>query len=277
MGGGGGYPADALMTIETNPEVLAICYAQGWCANEKYMTYSEAAAVTSIGTVFYNNTSITHFEEFEYFTSVTSIPANGFRGCTNLEVLVIPLNVTSIGNDAFRDNGIKRFICKADNTTWGNQYTFTHNVIEYFYSNSKNTNFSILGTSNSYRSALTSLTKLELGPNVIDVGGFDEAISLTDVTIAEGAKNFKDNCFRRCTALTSIVLPSTTTTMTHGVFNNCGSNLTSVTILATTPPTGISNYTFQNDGNVTIYVPSESVNSYKSSWAQYSSRIQAIP
>lgn len=277
MGGGGGYPADAIMTIETNPEVLAICYAQGWCANDKYMTASEAAAVTSIGTVFYNNKNILHFEEFEYFTGVTSVPANGFRGCTNLLTLTIPVNVTSIGNDAIGDNGIKRLVVKATNTTWGNAYTFTNNVIEYFYSNSQNTTISIFGTASGYRSAFIYLTTLELGPNVRSVQGFDAAANLTTVNISEGVTEFKDNCFRYCTSLVSVTLPSTTSVMTHGVFNNCGANLTSVTILATTPPTGISQYTFQNDTNVTIYVPTDSVSAYKSSWARYASFIQAIP
>lgn len=275
---GGGSADEIIMTSTSNPEVMAVCYAQGWCANAKYMTASEAAAVTDIGTVFYNKNNITHFEELEFFTGITAIAASGFRGCTNLESLVIPVNVTSIGNDAMRDNGVKRLWVKANNTSWGNNYTFTHNVIEYFYSNSSNTVISIFGTSNANRSAFIYLKTLELGPNVRTVQGFDEATQLTTVNIAEGATTFKDNCFRKCTSLASIVLPSTTTTMIHGVFNNCGNALNSVTILATTPPGGsISQYMFQNDPNVVVYVPSESVNAYKSSWAIYASLIQAIP
>ena len=268
MGGGGGYPADAIMTIDTNPEVLAICYAQGWCTNDKYMTASEAAAVTSIGTVFYGNKNIKHFEEFEYFTSVTSIANNGFRGCTNLTILKVPTSVTTFGYDAFRNSGIIEMYVYGNVSSWGNTYTFLEMKMEKLYSNSQLTTPS---------NQPVSLTQLELGSNVRTIGGFS-GTSLTTVNIAEGVTTFNDNCFKNCSSLVSITLPSTTKTMTHGVFHTCA-NLTSVTILATTPPTGVSQYTFNSTPNAIVYVPSASVNAYKaaSGWSQYASRIQAIP
>ena len=99
MGGGGGYPADAIMTIETNPEVLAICYAQGWAANADYMTKKEAESVTSIGTVF-SSSSIGDFHEFQYFTSVTSIDSEAFRSST-ITGITFPDSIVSIGQYAF--------------------------------------------------------------------------------------------------------------------------------------------------------------------------------
>lgn len=270
MGGGSGFPPDALMTIDTNPEVLAICYAQGWCANDKYMTYSEAAAVTSIGTVFYNNKNIKHFEEFEYFTSVTSIANNGFRNCTNLLILKIPTSVTTIGNDAFRSSGITHMYVYGNLTSWGNGYTFIDCQLRYLYSNSQSTIFPGGGA--------TYIERLDLDSNVRIVGGFSGKTNLSDVRISEGVTTFNDNCFKQCSSLQSIVLPSTTSVMTHGVFNTCA-NLTSVTILATIPPTGVSGYTFASTPNAIVYVPSESVDTYKaaSGWSIWASRIQAIP
>ena len=265
-----GYPDNAIMTKETNPEVLAICYAQGWCSHSSYMTDTEAAAVTSIGTVFYNNKNVTHFDEFEYFTSVTAISANGFRGCTSLTTLTIPKNVTSLGNDAFRASGIKTLVIKALNIdTWGNAYTFMDNVIEYFYCNSAKT--SPIGA------RLTSLKTVVLDENVRTVAGFMNATLLTSVNIAEGSTTFSDNCFKNCSSLVSITLPSTTTTMTSGVFNTCA-NLTSVTILATNPPSSVNVYTFQNTPNAIVYVPDSSVNTYKTDtgWSRYASRIKGI-
>ena len=268
-------PHDVIMTKASNAPVLAICYAQGWCANENYMTATEAAAVTNIGTVFYNNKDIEHFEEFEYFTGVTSIVNNGFRNCTNLLTLTIPENVASFGNDAFRDNGVKTLIIKALNiATWGNDWTLYNNVIEYFYSNATVTSPLTQGHT---LSRLKKLKTLVLDSNVRTVSNFGYS-SVESVTIAEGVTTFNDNCFKGCSSLESIVLPSTTSVMTHGVFNTCA-NLTSVTILATTPPTGVSTYTFQNSPNAQVYVPAESVETYKSAsgWSQWASRIQAIP
>jgi len=54
--------------------------------------------------------------------------------------------------------------------------------------------------------------------------------------------------------------------------------LTSVIIESTTPPES-GGYEFDNTNNCPIYVPSESVETYKaaSGWSSYASRIQAIP
>lgn len=93
-------PSGPIMTSVTNPEVLAVCYAQGWCSAPDYMTFDEAVRVTDIGTVFNNNTSITHFDELKYF-SLSSIDNNAFYGCSSLENITLPETVTSIGEYAF--------------------------------------------------------------------------------------------------------------------------------------------------------------------------------
>lgn len=93
-------PRDIIMTKKTNTPVLAICYAQGWCENENYMTATEAAAVTNIGSAFKGITNITHFEEFQYFTGLNEIPSEAFRGSKLLNI-VLPPNITSIGQGAF--------------------------------------------------------------------------------------------------------------------------------------------------------------------------------
>lgn len=89
-----------LMTKDTNPEVLAVCYAQGWCASLDYMTYEEASAVTDIGTAFANNKAITHFEELEHF-GIKSIPTQAFFKCTNLAKIILPDGMTIIDKRAF--------------------------------------------------------------------------------------------------------------------------------------------------------------------------------
>lgn len=99
---------DIIMTKVTNPEVLAIMYANGLCANESYMTRNEAASVADIqfnsGTtestsIFYNK-GIKYFDELEYFTGLTSIPPYCFYGC-RLTNIKFPPNITSIGKMAF--------------------------------------------------------------------------------------------------------------------------------------------------------------------------------
>lgn len=94
-------PTDIIMTKVSNAPVLAVCHAQGWCANANYMTATEAALVSDISTAFQGNTAITHFEELEYFTGITSIPSNAFNTCTKLENFIFPPNITTIGYRAF--------------------------------------------------------------------------------------------------------------------------------------------------------------------------------
>ena len=80
--------------------------------------------------------------------------------------------------------------------------------------------------------------------------------------------------------LASIIIPSGVTRLyTHCIYL-CPS-LTSVTCLATTPPTMETNVfggTPIANGNGVIYVPAESVNAYKTAnrWSNYADRIQAI-
>ena len=97
------------VTRKNNPEVMAIVYAQGWAASPKHMTFEEAAAVTDIGTAFKPisaATRITHFDEFQYFTGVTSIGEYAFGNNTvpvlYLSSITLPPSIKTIGNFAFR-------------------------------------------------------------------------------------------------------------------------------------------------------------------------------
>ena len=53
--------------------VKALCVANWDTNHDGDLSEAEAAAVTSIGTVFQNQTEITRFGEFKYFTGVTKI------------------------------------------------------------------------------------------------------------------------------------------------------------------------------------------------------------
>ena len=79
----------------------SICL-ENWDADaDGELTFEEAAAVTDLGEVFRGASTIKSFEELRYFTSLTEIPANAFRGASALEVLYLPASVKTIGNSAF--------------------------------------------------------------------------------------------------------------------------------------------------------------------------------
>ena len=89
--------------IFADANVKAIC-VENWDTNDDgELSYAEAAAVTDLGEVFKNNTTITSFDELQYFTGLTAIGDFAFQRCLGLISIVIPNSVISIGNSAFSD------------------------------------------------------------------------------------------------------------------------------------------------------------------------------
>lgn len=83
-----------------DPAVKAICVAHWDTNSDGELSYAEAAAVKSLSSYFKTNTEIISFDEFQYFTGVTSMGSD-FQNCSNLVSVTIPENVTSIGSYAF--------------------------------------------------------------------------------------------------------------------------------------------------------------------------------
>ena len=128
-----------IMTSESNPEVMKVCYNQRWAASSDKMYASEAAKVTSIGTAFeslgnggsdsgYSGSNISFtfsFNEFKYFTGVTSIVDGAFQE-SNIDSITIPDSVTSIGDYAFGNcSKLKEITCLATTapSIWGTTFT----------------------------------------------------------------------------------------------------------------------------------------------------------
>ena len=126
--------SDNIVFADAN--VKAICVANWDTNSDGELSDAEAAAVQYLGDVFRSNSTITSFDELQYFTglesiqefafegcygltsieisnSVTSIRGSAFRNCSGLTSVTIPNSVTSIGNHAFYDcSGLNKVIVK---------------------------------------------------------------------------------------------------------------------------------------------------------------------
>ena len=122
----------------------------------------------------------------------------------------------------------------------------------------------------------TYLSSITIPNSVTEIRNyaFGFCTRLTSVTIGNRVTSIEDYAFGGCRGLSSVIIPSSVTNVGLSAFYNCNS-LTSITCLATTPPT-LGTNVFYSTNNCPIYVPSGSVDAYKSSWSTYSSRIQSI-
>lgn len=153
-----------LYLLFEDSNVEALCLANFDNDRDGVITYEEAASVTSVGTIFSGKTNITSFNEFKYFSGVTSLQAGAFRGCTNLVSIELPESITTIGasnnssnNGVFYgDTNLETVVCGPNLTTIGN-YAFGNctNCVIYLKNTTRPSasNYSF-GNQNNYISIL---------------------------------------------------------------------------------------------------------------------------
>ena len=120
------------------------------------------------------------------------------------------------------------------------------------------------------------LTSIDIPSGVTSIGeqAFNKCSGLTSIDIPSGVTSISTATFASCSGLTSITIPSGVTSIGQSAFNYCG-GLESITCLATVPPT-LRDYAFDNTNNCPIYVDDNLVDTYKTAWSTYASRIRGI-
>lgn len=222
--------------------------------------------------------------------TITTIGAYTFYGCEKLEKMTLPSSLTTLGIESFCGCSSMAFIDIPSTVT-----TISGSS---FYDCSSLTSITLPPSITSLQTNVfrgcTGLKEITIPNTVTKIwsDAFNGCTSLASVTLPNSITEIENNAFIGCTALSSdIILPSTLISIGANVFKD--SPLSSVTCLATTPPTlsgggvpsGITAviYTFgaSNDNTITypIYVPAASLSAYTSSdnkWSLYSWRMQTI-
>lgn len=145
-----------------------------------HLSYGEAAAVESIGTVL-QGSGVRTLGELRYFTALTAINDDAFSGCSQLATLQIPKQVEHIGARAFKD-------CKQLQALTLPQTIATMGEEAF--------------------SGCTALTAISLPASLhaLPAHAFSNCQALTALTLHAGLTSLGDECFSNCLGLTNFTV-----------------------------------------------------------------------
>ena len=250
------YKCTSLTSVDIPEGVTSLGnYVFANCSNLASVTIPSSMTAIS-GGAFNSCTSLASITISE---KVTSIGSNAFTSCTSLTSISIPSSVTEIGSHAFAG------------CTGITSVTIPNGVTE------------IQSAVFGHCSGLTSVNISSSAKNIGSYA-FEYCTSLSSIIIPEGVTYIDVLAFDGCTELKSVVIPSTVSHIAGLAFQNC-TNLTNVYCYAETAPvadesiTGhVSYHIFNKSPLRNLYVPSMSIESYKSSspW-KFFANIEGLP
>lgn len=179
--------------------------------------------------------------------TVKKIGPFAFTGCTKLASVTLNSGLTSIGEEAFSDTGLKKVVMPSTVTSLGSRAFANCPLASVTLSK----NLKSIPTACFIRcDALTSIT-IPASVTAIRSSAFYWS-GLKSIKIPDTVKTIGSSAFAGCMKLASVTLPKKLTSISSSLFANC-SSLTSVTI----PPTVtyIGDYAFAYSGIVTLKIP----------------------
>ena len=249
---------DIVLTAQSNSELFTLMQTAGVVISTHSTYYTKAdlgkITQTQFNSIQFSSSNIKTFNEFKYFTSVTTIPMNCFLN-SSLSEITLHDNLILIAEYAFKQTNISKIILPDSITTLGmGAFEQCENLCEIKLSS--NNNFTSISQSafnncqnlrsinitdniTSLNSSVFSSTKLSSinipqSITVIPANAF-AGTKIESLYIPEGVTEIGLNAFKDCTNLKNVIISSTVTTVQSGAFMNCTS-LQHITCLATTAP-----------------------------------------
>lgn len=217
------------------------------------MSFQCSSGSCVIGSTYYpdrgwNRSTV---QAIEIGDNVTAIGDYAFAYCQQMETITISPDVTSIGTEAFDGMYSLRAIVMPNSITSLGQYAFW------------------MCPSIKFISLPYSMTSWS---DYI----FQSCENIPSIIIPNGIASIAQYTFDQCRTMHTIVIPSSVTSIAAYAFRNA-TGVAEYHFQSTTPPTLANTNAFYSLQSWTkIYVPSASVNAYKTAtnWSTYASQIQ---
>jgi Listeria-Bacteroides repeat domain (List_Bact_rpt). len=185
-------------------------------------------------------------------TTLTSIEGYAFTGNLNVETVICPSSLTSIGHIVFQDAKKLKTVTSIDNVTAIGRRAFYRSSLESItLPNNSGYTLIRLGTFAS----CDNLTSIEIPANVLTIedNAFNNCSNLGNVVLHEGLATIGSQAFAS-TAISEITIPSSVTNISQRAFASCR-NLETIVIHGTLP-TMPNNGEFHDIGkNPSILLP----------------------
>ena len=159
------------------------------------------------------------FTEFEIPSGVTEL--NGtFESCSNLESIVIPNNVSLIGNQTFSGCTNLRSATFLGNVTSIGSYAFTSTKLERIVIPES---IATIGFGAFRYCTILSEVTIPDSLEILGSSAFYGCSSLKSIEIPQSITNIEDNTFTDCVSLSSVVIPDNITSIGKEAFSGCTS------------------------------------------------------
>ena len=232
---------EKLISIKCPNSVKKIYGAFNGCTNLKSVILPnqlEFIGINGVWGTFNDCSSLTNV----VFKNCKEIGANTFMDCNSLRSINLPEGITKIGAYAF-------------NCCYALKEITIPNGVESIES------WAFRGCKN--------LTNISFPPSLktINEFAFYDCSSLDSISLP-GLTRIEDRAFNGCKNLKELKVPSTLESIGEGAFGDCSlEKVYTYTVL----PVNISQSTFSNFENISLYVPTQSVDNYylNTQWSQF--------
>ena len=160
--------------------------------------------------------------------NITALPIQAFYKSTNVENLILPNTLITIGEEMFYQSDLRSVVIPTNVTTVGySAFKRCSSLTTVTFE--KESQLKTIGGDYYYGafSDCTALTSIEIPASVETIGNtaFSDCSSLATVTFEKGSrlKTIGNNAYYRCTSLTSIEIPASVETIEKKAFMHCSS------------------------------------------------------